>query len=59
MKRADAATIGISRNDAALPGGQGVSAGAEILSNFGTLEPIWFDTPGLLSDRQVTELRDW
>lgn len=30
----------------------------EILSNYGTLELIWFDTPGLLSDRQVTELRD-
>jgi len=30
----------------------------EILSNYGTLALIWFDTPGLLSERQVTELRN-
>jgi alpha-L-fucosidase len=30
----------------------------EILSNYGELELIWFDTPGLLSVEQVTELRD-
>ena len=29
----------------------------EILSNYGPLRLIWFDTPGLLSERQVTELR--
>lgn len=30
----------------------------EILSQYGDLELIWFDTPGLLSVQQVTELRD-
>ena len=29
----------------------------ELLSNYGELELIWFDTPGLLSPEQVTELR--
>ena len=30
----------------------------EILSNYGRLSLIWFDTPGLLSLEQVTELRN-
>ena len=30
----------------------------EILSGYGDLALIWFDTPGLLSEAQVTELRD-
>ncbi len=30
----------------------------EILSNYGKLALIWFDTPGILSEAQVTELRD-
>ncbi len=30
----------------------------EILANYGNLALIWFDTPGLLSEQQVTELRD-
>ncbi len=29
----------------------------EILSGYGPLRLIWFDTPGLLSEQQVTELR--
>jgi alpha-L-fucosidase len=30
----------------------------EILSGYGPLELIWFDTPGMLSEQQVAELRD-
>jgi len=30
----------------------------EILSGYGNLRLIWFDTPGLLSEKQVTDLRD-
>ncbi len=30
----------------------------ELLSNYGDLALIWFDTPGLLSEQQVTELRN-
>jgi alpha-L-fucosidase len=30
----------------------------EILSGYGPLALIWFDTPGMLSEQQVTELRD-
>ena len=30
----------------------------EILSNYGKLGLIWFDTPGLLSEQQVTDLRN-
>ncbi len=29
----------------------------ELLTNYGPLSLIWFDTPGLLSEQQVTELR--
>jgi|YelNatPaOPRAMG01_1025707.scaffolds.fasta_scaffold18010_3 alpha-L-fucosidase len=29
----------------------------ELLSNYGRLSLIWFDTPGLLSEQQVTDLR--
>lgn len=29
----------------------------ELLTNYGSLKLIWFDTPGLLSEQQVTELR--
>ncbi len=30
----------------------------EILTGYGPLALIWFDTPGMLSEQQVTELRD-
>jgi alpha-L-fucosidase len=30
----------------------------ELLSGYGPLRLIWFDTPGLLSEKQVTELRN-
>jgi alpha-L-fucosidase len=30
----------------------------EILSGYGKLRLIWFDTPGLLSEKQVTDLRE-